>query len=310
MPVDLTKPFTRQEALAAGLTVDQLAGPRFQRLFHGLYLPADVTVTVLQGARAALKISPKGSFASHHTAALLWGGWVPDTTETHVSVPDNLPRTKRQGIQAHRALSGSTGVRHGDILLSPPIQTFFELAAARVSLVDLVVLGDSLVRARRATPDELVAASAHWIGPGAALAGRAARLVRAGVDSPTETRLRMLIVLAGLPEPQVNLIIRHDGGAWSRRFDLCYPELKLIIEYDGKHHANDPEQWSRDILRREELENQGWRLIIINADSLFNRPSETLRRIRDALEDRRCRRLPRRLPPEWRRHFADRPDAA
>ena len=41
----------------------------------------------------------------------------------------------------------------------------------------------------------------------------------------------MLIVLAGFPEPEVNMIIRHDDGEWSVRLDLCYPHLKLIIEY-------------------------------------------------------------------------------
>jgi hypothetical protein len=76
-----TCPFTRREGLAAGLTADELAGPRYQRLFHGLYLPAHVRVTVVERARAALKICPEGTFASHHTAAAVWGGWVPETAE-------------------------------------------------------------------------------------------------------------------------------------------------------------------------------------------------------------------------------------
>lgn len=47
--------------------------------------------------------------------------------------------------------------------------------------------------------------------------------MRQGVDSPMETRLRMLIVLAGYPEPRVNVIIRHENGDWSTRLDLCHP---------------------------------------------------------------------------------------
>ena len=120
----------------------------------------------------------------------------------------------------------------------------------------------------------------------------------------------MLIVLAGLPEPQVNTIPRLVGGSGSRRFDLCYPELKLIVEYDGRHHAQDSEQWSSDILRREALEAQGWRLIIVNAEALYNNPSETLRRIRSALEQCSSPRLPRRIPDVWRRHFVHRARAA
>jgi hypothetical protein len=51
-----------------------------------------------------------------------------------------------------------------------------------------------------------------------------------------ETRVRLLIVLAGLPEPKVNMIVRITNGKWRWRFDLCYPEYKLIIEYDGRRH--------------------------------------------------------------------------
>jgi hypothetical protein len=186
------------------------------------------------------------------------------------------------------------------------MQTMLELAAARLDLVDLVVLGDSLVKAGAFTLEELTEGAQLWTGGGAALARRAARLVRRGVDSPTETRLRMLIVLAGLPEPEVNVVVRTEGGDWSRRFDLCYPRLKLIIEYDGRQHATDPKQWSSDILRREQLEAQGWSMIIITAEALYNRPIDTLGRITGALRARGCPGLPRRTPPAWHRHFRNR----
>jgi len=47
--------------------------------------------------------------------------------------------------------------------------------------------------------------------------------VRIGVDSPLETRLRLLIVLAGLPEPKVNHQLRDQHGDVVMRFDLSYP---------------------------------------------------------------------------------------
>jgi hypothetical protein len=54
---------------------------------------------------------------------------------------------------------------------------------------------------------------------------------------PKRRERRMLLVLAGLPEPTVNLIIRNPDGSWRMRFDLSYPGLKLIIEYDGRQHS-------------------------------------------------------------------------
>ena len=50
--------------------------------------------------------------------------------------------------------------------------------------------------------------------------------------------MRLLIVLAGLPEPTVNVIVRAEDGSWRMRFDLCYVEQRLIVEYDGRRHAD------------------------------------------------------------------------
>ena len=90
----------------------------------------------------------------------------------------------------------------------------------------------------------------------------AVRYVRENVDSPMESRLRMLLVLAGLPEPTINLILRNADGSWRRRFDMCFPDLKLIIEYDGRQHAGNTRQWQGDLRRREERDALGWRIVV------------------------------------------------
>ena len=127
--------------------------------------------------------------------------------------------------------------------MSGPLQTFLDLAGAGLDLVDLVVLAESLVAAQRFQPADLVDAAQSWLGHGAKRARLAGRYVRAGVDSPQETRLRMLLVLAGLPEPVINLILRWPDGSWRMRLDLSYPELQLIVEYDGRQHAENTLQW-------------------------------------------------------------------
>jgi Protein of unknown function (DUF559) len=298
------RPFTRAEALRRGYTDKQLWGPRFQRLFQGVYLPAGEPVTVLQRARGALMIAPNGSYASHHTAAVLWGAVPPDTHDTHICVPESGPsRSIRRGIAAHRADPQFRPVSHRGLPVAAPAVVFAQMAAVAPDLVELVVLGDSLVRAGRVTLEELVELTQSWDGKGARRARRAARLVREGVDSPMESRLRMLIVLAGFPEPVVNLIVRHENGDWKVRFDLCYPHLKLIIEYDGDHHLLDLKQWTQDLVRREWLEGHGWRVIVINKDAYYKEPCQTLDRIRQAMHDRGQRHLPPRVPAAWTRRF-------
>jgi len=293
--------FTRAEARAAGLRIAELRGPRFQKVFYDLYVAASVQVTAVVRARAALKISPPRSSASHFTAAEVWGGWVPDQSRTHVSVAEGN-RSERRGIQAHTASPATAVTTFRGLPITTPEQTFLDLSTL-LSLVELVVLGDSLVRLHRTTPENLVAVADAFGGGGARTARRAARLVRSGVDSPMESRLRMLIVLAGLPEPRVNFIVRDVDGEVLMRFDLSYPELKLLVEYDGRQHATDSAQWGRDIARREQLDDWGWRLMVVRSADIYARPDLTLERVLQLLRERGARHLPGKLRAEWQQHF-------
>ena len=98
-----------------------------------------------------------------------------------------------------------------------------------------------------------------------------------------ESRLRMLLVLAGFPEPEVNVILRDLRGDWSRRFDLCYLALRLIIEYDGEQHGDLDHHRDSDIHRREELERLGYPPVQVTSRGLYGDPARTLRRVADAL---------------------------
>ena len=304
--LDTRSPFTRAEARAAGIACAALAGPRFKKLFYDLYVEAAVEATAELRGRAILKTCATGSFLSHHTAAEFWGGCVPAQPLTHVTSPHGTWRCRRAGTMGHEVSSppAAVVVRRG-LRVSSPEQTFIDMAG-ELSLVDLVVLGDSLVHGGHTTPQKLVQAADEWTGQGLGLARRAGALVRAGVDSPMESRLRMLILLAGLPEPVVNMIIRDDQGNWVMRFDLSYPDLKLVIEYDGRQHAEDHRQWDRDIDRREDLDRAGWRVVIIRSKGIYDEPDRTLRRIIDALRECGATGLPRRMRPEWRAHFPGR----
>ena len=189
---------------------------------------------------------------------------------------------------------------HG-IRVSAPAQVFLEMAAL-VNLVELVVIGDALVRQKRVSPEQLVAAAAAYRGRGAVLARRAAAFVRRDVDSPMETRLRMLIVLAGLPEPQVNFTIRHSDGRVRYRLDLSYPELTLAIEYDGRQHADDPLQWRGDTERDGWFDRAHWLKIKVLSTGIYREPEQTLLRVRAAIKERGGR-VPRRLRDDWRPFF-------
>jgi very-short-patch-repair endonuclease len=96
-----------------------------------------------------------------------------------------------------------------------------------------------------------------------------------------ETRLRLLLVRAGLPAPCVNRDVVEDG-AWLARPDLSYPLQRIAIEYEGDHHRTDRRQWKRDKARRRLLEDHGWLVIEVIDDDVYKTPELTVARVRAA----------------------------
>lgn len=300
--LDTSKPFTRAQAVAAGIDPRLLRSKAFRRIFKGVYVSADRPPSSLLQAEAVLCIHPPGAFVSHVTAGRVYGVPLPHHADEHVSVFTEEDRRRRKGVVCHLAQPDArVGVLRGT-RISMPVRLFIELASM-LSLVDLVIVGDFMVRKDWTTPAQLVASCRDSNDRHAAAALRAALYVRDGVDSPMETRLRMLIVLAGLPEPQVNFKVRDEYGSVLRRFDLSYPDLKLIVEYDGRQHAEDTVQYDIDIYRREDLDRWGWRIVVVTAKGIYQKPEETLFRVHRELKERRAPGLPRQLSDAWRAHF-------
>jgi hypothetical protein len=84
---DPNQPFSRAEARAAGIGLKTLLSSRFHKIFYDCYVSSTVPLTTRLRAKAALRVSPPGTFISHATAARIWGGIVLDTPDVHVTVP-------------------------------------------------------------------------------------------------------------------------------------------------------------------------------------------------------------------------------
>ena len=302
--LETRRPFTRADALAAGIPARDLRGSKFRRIFHGVYIDARVPDHPLIRAEAALLVHPPTAFASHVTAARAHGLPVPTHPAEHVTVVSAADRSKRAGIKCHVADTDDV-IEISGVRVSGPHRMFVELAPM-LSLVDLVVVGDALVRLGKTTPAALAAACERSDARHATEALQAARYVREEVDSPMETRLRMLIVLAGLPEPEVNHKIRDEHGRVTRRFDLSYPSVRLIVEYDGRQHVEIQQNWTSDLERREEFDDAGWRILVVTSDGIYKDPAKTVARVHRALRSQGWRGLPTRTSDAWRPHFRGR----
>lgn len=270
-------------------------------VFRGIWIRRD-RVDADTRIKAALAIHPKSAIASHFSAGRLHGFPLPEHCFEHVMVFAHEDRRYRPGIKPHVANRRRPTVRIRGVVTSDLVSTFVDLAGF-LGLVDLVIIGDWIVRHRPLTAQQLLDACRASEEHHAGAAAYAATFVRAGVDSPMETRLRMLLVLGGLPEPGVNHIVRHADGSWRRRYDLWYPEAQLVVEYDGRQHAEDTEQWQSDLDRREEFDDEGIRVLVVTADGIFREQFRTLQRVRRQLILRGYGPVPA-LSSGWEPYFA------
>ncbi len=292
------RPFTRSEARTLGIDPRLLRGPRFRRVFRGVFLDRSVVETATVRIEAGLKAAGAEAWVSHLSAAVLYGLPVPATPDVHLSVGPGRTRRRAPGLCVHESVRSHTTVVDG-IRVSTPCWMFLELAEV-VGLVDLVVVGDRMVRLGMVSALQLIETAATYSGKSVRRARRAAALVRERVDSPMETRTRLLLVLGGLLEPEVNTEVCDSDGHVLARFDLWYDDAGLAVEYDGRHHADGPQRLA-DLRRREWMDERGLRLLVITAEDIYQHPERTLARVAQAL---RSQGVTLRGPHRgWRDHF-------
>jgi very-short-patch-repair endonuclease len=93
-------------------------------------------------------------------------------------------------------------------------------------------------------------------------------------ESPMETRLRWLLMNAGLPRPEVQVTLSFG------RADLYYPQAKLVIEYDGANHRD---RLVEDNRRQNLLLEAGFQLLRFTGADLAQRPDTIVALVRDAV---------------------------
>lgn len=295
----LDGPFTVQQARAAGVGRDMLRGRRVRRLLDGVYVAADVPDSPELFRRAVRLVLPAEAAVSHESAAHLRRlpmpvGWSPGAL--HVSLPVPAGRPRVAGVTGHEVewADGDVVLLGGERVTSVA-RTWCDVAASGWELVDLVAYADAVLRrdarqeGRRARATLAARVDAWGSGRGVRRLRSALALCRARVDSPMETRLRLLLRDAGLPEPVVNLPVRDEDGTPVHTPDLSWPQLRYAIDYDGAHHFRpDSGDWRRghDIGRQEVLREMGWTLTVVTSHDLLQLPDLLLARVTRALRDR------------------------
>jgi hypothetical protein len=184
---------------------------------------------------------------------------------------------RRKGVIGHTVHAREDEIESIDgISISSRSRTWLDLAR-RLSVSDLVCMGDQLIRIPRAAfedriqPYDTLDGLRDLVGrhpnlQGVVRAREALDLMRVGADSAPESLLRLAMADAGLPEPDLQLALRTGDGV-SPTADLGYRHRRLAIQYDGEHHLLDAQILS-DRRRDKAFESAGWTVLILDKDDL------------------------------------------
>jgi hypothetical protein len=263
-------PFTLRDAERAGLSRKQLQSSRWRRIGRGLYVWARLADGPDLLLAAIQRRLPAEAAFSGRTAAWLHGVDVPPCDPVEVTVPKSCGVSARAGLSLRRAALPDVEVvvRRGFRATSAE-RTIADLSGG-LPLVEAVVVADMALHDSRTTLPALRAyAVTHPRWPGVVQLRRVLELAEPATESPMETRLRLLLVLAGLPRPQAQVPVHDDRGRFLGRPDLSYPAHRLGIEYDGGTHRDS---LAGDDRRQNRLLDAGYRLLRFTATDVQRSP--------------------------------------
>ena len=173
--------------------------------------------------------------------------------------------------------------------VTTPARTAFDLGR-RLNLKDAVKRIDALMNATQLKVVEIESViEGHPGVRGIGKLRKTLSLVDGGAESPYESLTRLMLVGAGLPNPQTQLPVFDELGFVVAYLDMGWPEYRVGVEFDGAQHWTDARQRSRDVERLADLEALGWTIIHVSSDMLRT-SAVVVGRVSAALEAAGCPR--------------------
>ena len=270
-------------------------------------------LTVSRSIRLPAAAQPKGTEAlraytdldgscllSHHSAARILGialpPWAQEDWRIHVARPASGSTPRRVNVVGHRLVLAPEEIASvGGVRVTSVARSWLDLASV-LSLDELIAAGDSIVCAhgpefpvpkeplgQLETLQRIVAR--HKRARGILNARQALELIRVGADSPPETVLRLALIRAGLPEPELNVVVRDEAGIPRIWPDAAYPRYCVAVQYDGGHHDGD-DQYGRDIRRGDWTTAMGWLEVRVDKTDLGGEKPPVVAKVLRALKSR------------------------
>ncbi|OCB35770.1 hypothetical protein A5675_18395 [Mycobacterium malmoense] len=272
-------PFLGSEALSRGAITRGQLRTQYRAVFRDVYIARDAELTAATKARAAW-LSTGATLSGLSAAAVLGTRWLDPAAPAEIMRAD---RHGQRGIVVHsdRLAADEVHTLRG-MRATTAVRTAFDIGRARPAAAALPIL-DALLNATGIKPADIaVVADRHPGARGVRRLRAALQLTDGGAESPQETRLRLLLVGAGLPRPETQIEFRD----LRIRVDMGWREWQVAVEYDGVQHWADRYQRSWDIERIALLEAAGWVVIRVSAEMLSRRPMAIVERVKGKLAER------------------------
>jgi very-short-patch-repair endonuclease len=279
-------PFTVPQARNLGFTWRSLQANGWRRLSRGQYSSTQIPDDAELRLKAAQQRLPTPFAFSGRTAAWILGLDLSPCDPIEAIVPRNLSVRSRAGIRVRRTSLPEGGViRRRGFPLTNALRTVTDLGSGR-DLIESVVAIDMALHAGLIGIGALNTHIERSAGAkGIRRLRRAVRLADSRSESPMETRLRVQLVCARLPAPELQVGLHDKTGRFLGRADLYYSDVRLVVEFDGQNHKD---RIAADLRRQNSLLNAGYHVLRFTAADIHIKGSVAaqVHRARDLLRQR------------------------
>ncbi|WP_375477273.1 DUF559 domain-containing protein [uncultured Jatrophihabitans sp.] len=233
-------------------------------------------------ATAASLVRPD-TFVSHESAVAMYG--LPTL---------GTPRCPTlTAIEIARSVSSSTAIVRGVGIRADHVTGWFGAPVMTLerTVIDVarnggvaagLIAADAALNDGLTTRDALLATRFELARrPGIKSAERALELASPLAESPLESLTRLCLVNAGLPTPELQVVLQTGRGDF--RVDLLYRRQRVVVEADGELKYQSGQALTAEKRRQEALEQAGWTVVRVSWQEVRGAPHEVAGRVHRAL---------------------------
>jgi very-short-patch-repair endonuclease len=269
-----------EEARRAGLTLSSLRGKAWRRVGAELYCWEGLRNDPWLQLSALHRTLPAEAVFGGATAAWMFGLELDPIEPVEIIMPLDSSIRSRADVGVRRCELPARDVTTIRGLRVTAVNRTLRDLCLCLPAVDALIAIDMAVHLGLTDAKSLREHADAASGGAGALRLRSLASHAAAAESPMETRLRWLLIQAGLPCPEVQANLRDHHQRFLGRADLYYAAARLVIEFDGGNHRD---RLVEDNRRQNLLINAGFRLLRFTATDIYQRPEVTVAQVRSAL---------------------------